>query len=331
MARRGKKKGIAGLVVLIVFLLVIAGGLGYMIFTGNDFGLFARFRNSETNAAEESRQDSSADSSASEASQIVEALEESTASKSGSADSSEKTEESSGQASEGESSSQEGDSSREESSKQESQMESSQKEESSLSEKDDSSKPAKDDESSKTGEESSEASQNDSSQESSELEEVPYVVYTDIVQTLLLDLENGNVAALADYIGDDGVQLSPTGLMSSSDVTLSREEMANFMSMSTRNYGTNASSGQSLMLSPAEYYTSYISPVDLDFSAAETLYNDSSDLALVSGLNDAKTVSFYDAPSAVEWRKVILVFSTDGSPTGGDVLRAIIYQDMTTY
>jgi hypothetical protein len=226
---------------------------------------------------------------------------------------------------------------------QEESTESSEEPESSAS--DEASQPAEsaseqDSEETESSDESSseESSSEESSAESSQAEEssaeevdLPYYYYADEVPGILSELTMGNASALAKYVGSDGLRLSPTGILADSDVILSREEVENFMSMSVTNYGTNASSGQALILSPAEYFTKYISPVDLDFAAAKTLDNDPEDLKLAESISGARTISFYYAPSSMEWRKIILVFSQEGTPTGGDALRAIIYKDMTTY
>ena len=141
----------------------------------------------------------------------------------------------------------------------------------------------------------------------------------------------GNMSEIAPYVGSQGLRLCPTGILASADVTLSREELENFMSLDTMSYGVSATSGKDLILTPAEYLTNYISPVNMDFAASKTLTDDEEDLSLVTEISGARTVSFYDTPSVIEWHKVILVFSNEDTPTGGYVLRAIIYKDMTTY
>ena len=179
-------------------------------------------------------------------------------------------------------------------------------------------------------EESSEES-SEESEESSEDSYVPYYYYTDIVPNILSSIEMGRISDLADYVGSEGLRLCPTGILAGTDVTLSRDDVRNFMDLPTMNYGVSATSGKTLVLTPAEYLTSYISPVNMDFAAAKTLTDDEEDLSLVTDIPSARTVSFYDTPSVIEWHKVILVFSDDNTPTGGYVLRAIIYKDMTTY
>ncbi|MBO4887836.1 MAG: hypothetical protein J5589_05945 [Firmicutes bacterium] len=180
-------------------------------------------------------------------------------------------------------------------------------------------------------EEESSNEDEESSEDSQEPLDIPYYYYTDIVPNILSAIEMGNMADIAPYVGEEGLRLCPTGVMASTDVTLSRDDLEHFMELPTTNYGISASSGKDLILTPAEYLTQYISPVNMDFAASKTLTDDEEDLALAAEISGAKTVSFYDTPSVIEWHKVILVFSSEGTPTGGDVLRAIIYKDMTTY
>ena len=177
----------------------------------------------------------------------------------------------------------------------------------------------------------SDESSEQSSEESSEELDIPYYYYTDIVPNILSAIEMGNMADIAVYVGSDGLRLCPTGVMEDADVILSHEDVENFMDLPTMSYGVSPSSGKDLILTPEEYLTQYISPVNMDFAAAKTLTDDEEDLSLASAVSGARTVSFYDTSGIIEWHKVILVFSSEGTPTGGYVLRAIIYQDIATY
>ena len=182
-----------------------------------------------------------------------------------------------------------------------------------------------------TSEESNGESSEESSEESGEELDIPYYYYTDIVPNILSAIEMGNMADIAVYVGSDGLRLCPTGVMADADVILSHEDVENFMDLPTMSYGVSPSSGKDLILTPEEYLTQYISPVNMDFAAAKTLTDDEEDLSLASAVSGARTVSFYDTSGIIEWHKVILVFSSEGTPTGGYVLRAIIYQDIATY
>lgn len=186
-------------------------------------------------------------------------------------------------------------------------------------------------ESAENTEETSEESSEESTGESAEELDIPYYYYTDIVPNILSAIEMGNMADIAVYVGSDGLRLCPTGVMADADVILSHEDVENFMDLPTMSYGVSPSSGKDLILTPEEYLTQYISPVNMDFAAAKTLTDDEEDLSLASAVSGARTVSFYDTSGIIEWHKVILVFSSEGTPTGGYVLRAIIYQDIATY
>ena len=186
-------------------------------------------------------------------------------------------------------------------------------------------------ESTENTEETTGESSEESSEESTEELDIPYYYYTDIVPNILSAIEMGNMADIAVYVGSDGLRLCPTGVMADADVILSHEDVENFMDLPTMSYGVSPSSGKDLILTPEEYLTQYISPVNMDFAAAKTLTDDEEDLSLASAVSGARTVSFYDTSGIIEWHKVILVFSSEGTPTGGYVLRAIIYQDIATY
>ena len=186
-------------------------------------------------------------------------------------------------------------------------------------------------ESAENTEETSEESSEESTGDSAEELDIPYYYYTDIVPNILSAIEMGNMADIAVYVGSDGLRLCPTGVMADADVILSHEDVENFMDLPTMSYGVSPSSGKDLILTPEEYLTQYISPVNMDFAAAKTLTDDEEDLSLASAVSGARTVSFYDTSGIIEWHKVILVFSSEGTPTGGYVLRAIIYQDIATY
>ena len=64
------------------------------------------------------------------------------------------------------------------------------------------------------------------------------------------------------------------------------------------------------------------------FSAATVSYNDVADINAVSGyVDDPKTVSYRFSPDIMEWKRLIIVYTTEDS---GDVLCGMIYQDVTT-
>ena len=98
--------------------------------------------------------------------------------------------------------------------------------------------------------------------------------------------------------------------------------------MGTQSYGTYPGSGEDIYLTSNEYYDRYLVPAGFDFSAASVSYNDAGDLDAVSGyVQDPKTVSYKYTPNVMEWKRIILVYGSEGS---GDVLCGVIYQDVTT-
>ncbi len=152
--------------------------------------------------------------------------------------------------------------------------------------------------------------------------------YDDIMVNVLTCLLTKDTTALSSYVGAQGLRLSPTGSSVDSDVVLSAADLAGFFTLSSQNYGTYPGSGENITLTAAEYYDKYIVPTGFDFSTAVTSYNDSNDIAAVSGfVSDPKTISYEYAPNAMEWQRIILVYGSEGS---GDVLCGIIYQDVTT-
>ncbi|MBQ7058634.1 MAG: hypothetical protein IJM83_04940 [Firmicutes bacterium] len=302
--RKKKKKNSAGLVILVILLVLVALFLGYMVLSQKGLIPSLPFLDSvmsettqEVSPAQESSAEETNEALTSEGEKEEEA-EETT---------DETEEESEDDPHEGESAVK---------STESIPAESSIEEESSEEE---------------SSEEENSEEDEESSEESQEPLDIPYYYYTDIVPNILSAIEMGNMADIAPYVGAEGLRLCPTGVMASADVILSRDDLEHFMELPTTTYGVSASSGKDLILTPAEYLTQYISPVNMDFAASKTLTDDEEDLALAAEISGAKTVSFYDTPSVIEWHKVILVFSNEGTPTGGDVLRAIIYKDMTTY
>ncbi len=152
--------------------------------------------------------------------------------------------------------------------------------------------------------------------------------YDDIMINVLTCLLTQDTASLSDYIGDQGFRLSPTGTATSADVILSANELTDFFSMNSQSYGTYPGSGEDIYLTPSEYYAKYIVPSSFDFTTASVLYNDVNDLEAVAGfVADPKTVSYKYSPSVMEWKRIIVVYGSEGN---GDVLCGIIYQDATT-
>lgn len=152
--------------------------------------------------------------------------------------------------------------------------------------------------------------------------------YDDIAVNVLTCLLTQNMELLSTYIGDSGLQLSPTGSATAYDITLSATEVSSFFSLSTQSYGTYPGSGESIDLSPTQYYEKYIVPQKFDFSLAVVSYNNTNDLSVVSSsLQSPKTISYHYAPNVMEWKHLILVFESESNR---DVLCGIIYQDVTT-
>ena len=152
--------------------------------------------------------------------------------------------------------------------------------------------------------------------------------YDDIAVNVLTCLLTQNMELLSTYIGDSGLQLSPTGSATAFDITLSAAEVSSFFSLSTQCYGTYPGSGEDIDLSPSQYYEKYIVPQKFDFSLAVVSYNNTNDLSVVSSsLQSPKTISYHYAPNVMEWKHLILVFESESNR---DVLCGIIYQDVTT-
>lgn len=152
--------------------------------------------------------------------------------------------------------------------------------------------------------------------------------YDDIMVNILTCLLSQDMSALSEYVGSVGFRLAPTGIFSAEDVVLSASDLSAFFSLSAQKYGTYPGSGESIYLTPTEYYNSYLVPSGFDFSAASVSYNDSADLAAVAGyVSDPKTVSYLYSPNVMEWKRLIVVYTHEG---GNDVLSGIIYQDVTT-
>ncbi len=152
--------------------------------------------------------------------------------------------------------------------------------------------------------------------------------YDDIMVNVLTCLLTQDTASLSDYVGSQGFRLSPTGIATSADVVLSADELADFFSMNSQSFGTYPGSGEDIYLSPSEYYAKYLVPSGFDFTTASVLYNDVNDLEAVAGfVADPKTVSYKYSPSVMEWKRIIVVYGSEGN---GDVLCGMIYQDVTT-
>ena len=152
--------------------------------------------------------------------------------------------------------------------------------------------------------------------------------YDDIMVNVLTCLLTKDTQALSGYVGSQGLRLSPTGIATGADVILSADELSNFFSMGTQSYGTYPGSGEDIYLTSNEYYDRYLVPAGFDFSAASVSYNDAGDLDALSGyVQDPKTVSYKYTPNVMEWKRIILVYGSEGS---GDVLCGVIYQDVTT-
>ncbi len=152
--------------------------------------------------------------------------------------------------------------------------------------------------------------------------------YDDIMVNVLTCLLTRDTEALSGYVGSQGLRLSPTGIATGTDVVLSADELSGFFSRQAQSYGTYPGSGEDIYLTSDEYYDRYLVPAGFDFSAATVSYNDAGDLEAVAGyVQDPKTVSYKYTPSVMEWKRIILVYGSEGA---GDVLCGIIYQDVTT-
>ena len=152
--------------------------------------------------------------------------------------------------------------------------------------------------------------------------------YDDIMVNVLTCLLSKDMASLSEYVGSSGFRLAPTGSFSGADVVLSASELSDFFSLNAQSYGTYPGSGESIYMTPDEYYKCYMVPDSFDFSAASVSYNDATDINTVSGyVDDPKTVSYRFSPSAMDWKRLIIVYCSEGS---SDVLCGIIYQDVTT-
>ena len=152
--------------------------------------------------------------------------------------------------------------------------------------------------------------------------------YDDIMVNVLTCLLAQDMASLSEYVGSSGFRLAPTGTFSEEDVILSAADLSNFFSLSAQRYGTYPGSGESIYLTPTEYYDRYLVPTEFDFSTATVSYNDAADINAVSGyVTDPKTVSYLYTPNVMEWKRLIAVYITEGN---SDVLCGMIYQDVTT-
>lgn len=152
--------------------------------------------------------------------------------------------------------------------------------------------------------------------------------YDDIMVNVLTCLMTQDVHALSSYVGSQGLRLSPTGIATTDDVILSADSLASFFTMNAQSYGTYPGSGEDIYLTPSEYYNRYIFPVGFDFANSLVSYNDASDLTAVAGyINEPKTISYEYSPNVMEWKRLIVVYGSEGS---GDTLCGIIYQDVTT-
>lgn len=152
--------------------------------------------------------------------------------------------------------------------------------------------------------------------------------YDDIMINVLTCILRQDMTTLSSYVGSQGLRLSPTGYAMDSDVILSASELESFFSLGSMTYGTYPGSGEAIQCTPDEYYDKFISPAGFDYAASMVRYNDANDLAALNGLvSNPKTISYDYAPNVMEWMRLILVYTSEGS---GDVLCGIIYQDMTT-
>lgn len=152
--------------------------------------------------------------------------------------------------------------------------------------------------------------------------------YDDIMVNILTCLLSSDMKTLSSYVGSQGLRLSPTGSMTDQDIVLSADEVSDFFSLGTQTYGVYPGSGEAIRCSAEDYYNRYIAPSDFNFSAATVAFNEASDLEAVAGLvSNPKTVSYDYSPSVMEWKRLIMVYTAEGS---GDVLCGIIYQDLTT-
>lgn len=152
--------------------------------------------------------------------------------------------------------------------------------------------------------------------------------FDDIMVNVLTSLLSKDTVTLSTYVGSTGFRLAPTGCFAPNDVVLSADELSSFFSLAAQSYGTYPGSGETIYLTPDEYYDHYLIPTGFDFSAATVSYNDVADINAVSGyVDDPKTVSYRFSPDIMEWKRLIIVYTTEDS---GDVLCGMIYQDVTT-
>ena len=152
--------------------------------------------------------------------------------------------------------------------------------------------------------------------------------YDDIMINVLTSLLSKDMATLSTYVGSKGLRLVPTGAVNNHDVTLSADEVANFFSRPSQSYGTYAGSGNTITCTPDEYYNTFLMPDGFDFSAANVTYNEAAHIQAASNIAASpKTVAYYYAPNVMEWKRIIMVYDTEGDR---DVLCGIIYQDAST-
>ena len=152
--------------------------------------------------------------------------------------------------------------------------------------------------------------------------------YDDIMVNVLTCLLTKDTATLSEYVGTLGLRLSPTGSAATNDVVLSASQVVNFFDLGTQDYGIYPGSGETIRLTPSEYYNKYLVPTDFDFSLAVVSYNDANDIAAASTVfENPKTVSYEYTPNVMEWKRLIVVYCSEGA---GDVLCGMIYQDVTT-
>lgn len=186
-------------------------------------------------------------------------------------------------------------------------------------------------------EESSDSSSTETSAENSDTDEEdlpdtdPYFEtegdsFDDIMIKVLSALISADFDSLSDYVGGEGLRLSPMGAFLEDDIVLTSNEVADYLSMDTMRYGIYRGSGNAIRMTPVEYYNKFICPSDFDFSETSIYIDDEEDLE-AAGWGDIHTVRYTYEPNVMEWQDVIMVYRENG---GRDYLIGIIHRDVTT-
>lgn len=150
--------------------------------------------------------------------------------------------------------------------------------------------------------------------------------FDDIMVQVLSALLSADFGSLSDYVGEEGLRLSPMGAFLEDDIILSSNEVSEFLSMDEQKFGVYRGSGNAIRMTPVEYYNKFICPSDFDFSQTSVYIDDDEDME-AAGWGDIHTVRYTYEPNVMEWQDVIMVYRESD---GRDYLVGIIHRDVTT-